>query len=427
MPTLRVSNDPASVYVQLVLSQIPNADKSLSVESADVREPVLVVNEKVSITGSHAISTYFVTAFGSSLAGSNPNEEGQVWQWVSFCRAAKDKLGKADIFLLQSWLSKRIAMVGSSLSLADLAVFAAVFPAIDSMNDEDRFACCNVVRWFDYVQSFVKESNVCPFVQINKNYPVEIKPMVQAVKAPVPAKEDKRDTKKEEKKDVKKESAPPASGKPQVDAVAAAAAPAVLPAQPAAAVPEAKADDGKKKEKKEKTEKSAPAPVVEDAYEVDKMDIRIGRIVDVKKHPDAESLYVEQIDVGEEKPRTIVSGLVKFVPIEQMMNRLVVVICNLKPAKMRGIESFGMVMAASDDAHTIVVLPTVPDAAKPGERVSFEGFSGAADKQINSKKLEKLLSGFRTDAAGVPNYNGKPFTTSAGPIGACAIPNGNVR
>lgn len=50
---------------------------------------------------------------------------------------------------------------------------------------------------------------------------------------------------------------------------------------------------------------------------------------------------------GEEQPRTIVSGLVKFVSINEMQDRLVVVLCNLKPAKMRGIESSGMVLCAS--------------------------------------------------------------------------------
>lgn len=78
-----------------------------------------------------------------------------------------------------------------------------------------------------------------------------------------------------------------------------------------------------------------------------RLDIRIGKIVEVSKHPDADSLYVEKIDLGEPTPRTIVSGLVNFIPIEEMQNRMVVVLCNLKPAKMRGIESHGMVLCAS--------------------------------------------------------------------------------
>lgn len=59
-------------------------------------------------------------------------------------------------------------------------------------------------------------------------------------------------------------------------------------------------------------------------------------------------MYVEKIDLGEETgPRTIVSGLVNFVPIEQMQNRMVVILANLKPANLRGIASHGMVLCAS--------------------------------------------------------------------------------
>ena len=49
--------------------------------------------------------------------------------------------------------------------------------------------------------------------------------------------------------------------------------------------------------------------------------MRIGKIVAVKKHPDADSLYVEEVDLGEGQPRTIVSGLVKHVPIEQVTTK----------------------------------------------------------------------------------------------------------
>lgn len=69
--------------------------------------------------------------------------------------------------------------------------------------------------------------------------------------------------------------------------------------------------------------------------------------MEVTRHPDADSLYVEKIDVGEEKPRTVISGLVNFISIEELQDRLVVVLCNLKPSKMRGIESQGMVLCAS--------------------------------------------------------------------------------
>ncbi|KAK6037589.1 putative methionine--tRNA ligase, beta subunit, partial [Cooperia oncophora] len=104
---------------------------------------------------------------------------------------------------------------------------------------------------------------------------------------------------------------------------------------------------GEKKQASSGGNKKADNAAADDQIDVGRLDLRVGRIVQCEKHPDADALYVEQIDVGEPAPRTVVSGLVKHVPLDQMQNRLVVVLCNLKPAKMRGIESRAMVMCAS--------------------------------------------------------------------------------
>ena len=53
----------------------------------------------------------------------------------------------------------------------------------------------------------------------------------------------------------------------------------------------------------------------------------------VDKHPQADALYVEEIDVGEEKPRQVVSGLVKYMAAEDLQGKFVILVCNLKPAK----------------------------------------------------------------------------------------------
>lgn len=54
------------------------------------------------------------------------------------------------------------------------------------------------------------------------------------------------------------------------------------------------------------------------------LDLRIGKIINVKKHPDADSLYVEEVELGETQPRTVVSGLVKHIPIEEVSDVLFV-------------------------------------------------------------------------------------------------------
>ncbi|XP_054115077.1 tyrosine--tRNA ligase, cytoplasmic isoform X2 [Callithrix jacchus] len=125
-----------------------------------------------------------------------------------------------------------------------------------------------------------------------------------------------------------------------------------------------------------------------------RLDIRVGKIITVEKHPDADSLYVEKIDVGEAEPRTVVSGLVQFVPKEELQDRLVVVLCNLKPQKMRGVESQGMLLCASIEGINRQVEPLDPPAGSaPGERVFVKGYEkGQPDEELKPKKkvFEKL-------------------------------------
>ncbi|XP_069360400.1 tyrosine--tRNA ligase, cytoplasmic [Maniola hyperantus] len=156
-----------------------------------------------------------------------------------------------------------------------------------------------------------------------------------------------------------------------------------------------------------------------------KLDIRVGRVVEVSRHPDADALYVEKIDVGEQEPRTIVSGLVNFVPIEEMQNRDVVVLCNLKPAKMRGIESKGMVLCASVDEPKQVEPLTPPKDSKPGDRIVVESYeAGEPDDVLNPKKkvwdklqadlktTEELLAAWQGNKL-ISKVNGNPVTTKS--------------
>ena len=119
---------------------------------------------------------------------------------------------------------------------------------------------------------------------------------------------------------------------------------------------------------------------------MDYLDIRVGKIVEVGPHPDADSLYVEKIDLGEAEPRTVVSGLRKFVSEADMLNRTVAVVCNLKPAKMRGILSTGMVLCASNEDHTAVDPILIPEGSTVGSRIMVEGYGREAEEQINPKK-----------------------------------------
>merc|ERR1712168_1159642 len=141
-----------------------------------------------------------------------------------------------------------------------------------------------------------------------------------------------------------------------------------------------------------------------------RLDIRIGKIVEVEKHPDADALYVEKVDVGEEKPRTIVNGLVNHVPIEEMQGRIAVFLLNLKPAKMRGVMSEGMIMCANTPEKVEILVP--PAGAQIGDKISFDGYEGEPDLPfMNPKKkiFEAVQPEFLVNGEGVATYKGSFF------------------
>ena len=80
-----------------------------------------------------------------------------------------------------------------------------------------------------------------------------------------------------------------------------------------------------------------------------KLNLRVGKVISVNDHPDAEKLYLLKVDIGENEPRQIVAGLKAFYSKEEMSDKRVIVVANLKPAKLRGIMSEGMLLAADDE------------------------------------------------------------------------------
>jgi len=175
---------------------------------------------------------------------------------------------------------------------------------------------------------------------------------------------------------------------------------------------------------KQKPAQNAPTEPAQIAQsDLSRVDLRVGFIKSAVKHPNADSLYVEEIDVGdgEGRTRTVVSGLAKFIPLEQMVERRVVVVCNLKPTPMRGVISSAMVLAASNADRTQVELVEPPAGAIPGERIHFnEDHVGKPDEQLNPKKKvwEKVQEHLKTTDNCIAAFNGIPFLTSAG---ACKV------
>ena len=352
----------------------------------------------------------------SALASQtySANEEAEIQQWLTSAERLKSDSERPGILdTLNSHLSSRTTLLGSKPSKADVAIYESLAPVVSAWSPEERTGeqgRPHVVRHLDFVQNspqFGLSVSDADKVKVDQDN-------VLFVKKPVDAKAEKERLKRE------KAAAAAAAGgaggddgkpglvdrtKEKVKEKAAEAKEAVA------------GGESKKKEKKEKApkqQKQAPAPA---PLSPSLIDLRVGHILKAINHPDADSLYVSTIAMGDPASddtteyegqicRTVCSGLNGLIPLEQMQGRKVVVVCNLKPVKMRGIKSSAMVLAASprlkegevDDHKGPVELVSPPEGSVAGERVFFQGWDGKPEGQLNPKKKiwETIQPGFTT-------------------------------
>lgn len=125
---------------------------------------------------------------------------------------------------------------------------------------------------------------------------------------------------------------------------------------------EAKKEAKAAKKDAKKEEKEVSEIGIEDFA---KVELKVGTIVSAEKHPKAERLLVEQIDLGSET-RQIVSGIAKNFKPEEIIGKKVIVVTNLKPVKLRGVESQGMILCASneEDLDILTIVKDLPNGTK---------------------------------------------------------------
>jgi len=341
------------------------------------------------------------------LLGKIPEEAAQVSEWINLFLSAVPSSGDTKLKRLNDRLADRVYLAGNSLTLADLIVYVVVHPDAMTFPVAQYGTFCNLLRWHDFVQETVDVSltlkavkrklSAFDFVSPQKRSPQDNIPRRSAGKVTDEGGDcsENAGTKKESNTDTPTNAEELDETKP-------------------------KRSNEKEMQPKETKKKDEPR--------IDMLDLRIGKIVSVKAHPDADALYIEEIDMGEEKPRQVISGLKKFVSEDDMQGRFVVVCCNLKAVNMRGVRSNGMVMCASDAEHTRVEPLMPPDNVAVGEKISFEGFGQAPLEEIKPKQkiLEALFPSLVTDPEGIARYKDIPFTCSKGPIRS-TITCGNVR
>ncbi|KAI3843928.1 hypothetical protein MKX03_011591 [Papaver bracteatum] len=352
-----------------------------------------------------------------STAGTLKKEE-EVMKWVAFADKFLADLGaRAEVLKgLNDKLILKTVLVGGGLnpSEADIVVYAALHSFVNDLSSTERQKYPNVLRWVDYIQNKENFSDTLQKIQLEKigfEFPVlkdlgkvesdaNPKKGAQNIKA-TDKPEAVSDTKKSDKLEADSKSKKIETEKK-------------LPK-------DAKATD----EKKASPDTSASKDT---ETSISLLNIKVGLIIKAWKHPSADSLLVEEIDVGEGSVRQVVSGLAKYCSPEELTNRRVVLITNVKPGKLRDVTSAGLVLCASSKDQTAVEPLLAPEGAKIGERVSISGHEEKPEDVLNPKKkqLDKITPYLSTDDKGIATFKGIPFMTSAGPC-TSSIPNGTVK
>lgn len=359
------------------------------------------------------------------------NEKLEISQWLTtssrLAIPEEDESKHAErLGSLNIHLSTRTTLLGSKPSVADLALYHRLAPAMKKWPAEERTGekgYCHVVRHVDLVQS-------APLFGLSIAADDKVNIDVDDVKfihKPIDAKEEKERKKKEK-------AAAAASANVQKPLVAGQGKGQYTTDKTPETGQNSAANGAPaqgRKEKKEKAHKPAKQVPKETPLSPHLIDLRVGHILKAIPHPNADSLYVSTIACGDpadtenssehegQVVRTVCSGLNGLVPLEEMQGRKIVVVCNLKPVSMRGIKSAAMVLAASprlkegeEDNHKgPVELVSPPKGAQVGDRLCFEGWEGEPEGILNPKKKvwDMLQPGFTTtqegdvafDAAGV--------------------------
>ncbi|XP_074520090.1 aminoacyl tRNA synthase complex-interacting multifunctional protein 1-like [Halichoeres trimaculatus] len=159
---------------------------------------------------------------------------------------------------------------------------------------------------------------------------------------------------------------------------------------------------------KEKAEREQ-APLGEDEVKVDVscLDLHVGVVISALQLPDRDSVYLLQVDAGEAPQRTVVSQIAKSISLDQIQNRMVVLLYNLEPAKIRGALSQAELMCTHSPGKVETLNPS--NGAVPGD--TFQCFPGKRDKELMSKQKvwEQVQTDLCTDPQCVATYKRAAF------------------
>lgn len=275
--------------------------------------------------------------------------------------------------LNQSLLLETFIGGSINITICDILAYSVLSVHLNKLSNAEKAENCNVIRWADYIQNLQGIKETAKNLKLIFSVPYE--PFTLAIETgPV----DKKQAKK----------------------------------------------DKKEKAKQEKANK--PKEPQKEVHLMSKVDIRVGKVVNIFPNPEGDKLYNEEIDVGNGEIRKIASGLRGRVDINDLKDSLVVVICNLEPRNLKGWTSHGMILCASSEGDGKVEPLRPPKECQPGDLVYIGDLprEPVADKKCPWSKVAKDL---KVNDNFQATYKGElVWKTDKGDIKATSLKNATI-
>ncbi|CAI2371416.1 unnamed protein product [Moneuplotes crassus] len=324
-----------------------------------------------------------LTHFQKGFVGKSELQQSKILSYFEVIEKQDEKiLAEA----LNNDLKLRTYLAGYNITAADIFAYAHIITYAKGLSKKDLSQHENLFRWIDQIQhsSGIQKFAVDHDLLIISADDLVDPASMEETKEAKPEKNNSKKDKKQQNKGNKQKNNPPAKKQGEVDY------------------------------------KAEPVTLV---------DFRVGHIVKVWPHPDSDYLYCCSIDIGEEEPRSIATGLQKVVPIEVIQDAMVIVAANLKARNMGDFKSDGMVLCSENEDATNFELLTPPEGAVPGEFVTFEGYGRNPPDRLNKKKkiFETVQPHFKLDGEGIAHYkDAKWLIGDKGPVYCKTFRNGAI-
>ncbi|KNG74664.1 hypothetical protein PFMG_00838 [Plasmodium falciparum IGH-CR14] len=324
-------------------------------------------------------------------------DEGKVSENEEFIfHLARDKyiLKQSDMKHLNDLLCEKSYIISNKhASIVDIFYFCAIHKLLDEMAVKERIEFSYIYRWYLHIQ----ETLLANFSTLKKLIVKDSLENLLNNKTTNNAPEHKNNFVSKESKENKSQNN----------------------------------ESPKNKKKDVQNKNNAPNKKVEETKKLDdisRLNVLVGYVEQVEIHPDADTLYCLKINLGEDKPRDICSGLRNKKNAEDLLNKYVLVLANLKEKSLRGKKSHGMVLCGSFDEKVELLVP--PNGVKIGERILFHNMDPNVipDKNLSSDKEKNPFFHIQPHLIlkdGVAHYKDTKWISSQGDI-TCVLNQGTI-